>query len=149
MARSISVKVPTALLIQQIEDKIASIKSAMADYPAKIKQYEADAKAHQATLVATAIKALTENPDLVGDEYDKPIRVSVNSHSNSVSVSFDADALGFPKQPEKPSNPNEREWIGREHISRLDLLEKNLKILRMTAQEEVNASTYGAIMDLL
>lgn len=149
MARSISVKVPTALLIQQIEDKISAIKSAMADYPAQVKQFEVDAKAHQAALVSTAIKALTENPELVGEEYGKPIRVSVNSHSNSVSVQFDSDALGFPKAPEKPKNPNEREWIGRDHISRLDLLEKNLKILRMTAQEEVNASTYGAIMELL
>jgi hypothetical protein len=149
MARSISVKVPTALLIAQVEDKIASIKSAIADYPAQVKQFEADYADYKKTLVSSAIKALTENPELVGEEHDKAIRVSINSHSNSVSVQFDRDALGFPQQPEKPSNPNEREYIGREWTTRLEMLEKNLKILRMTAQEEVNASTYGAIMDLL
>ena len=29
------------------------------------------------------------------------------------------------------------------------ILEKNLKILKMTTQEEVSASTYGAIMEII
>ena len=149
MARSISVKIPTALLISQVENKVAGIKEAMANYPDEVKKYEADYKAYRNDLVAMAIEALINNPDLIGEEHDKPIRVSVSSHSSNLSVQFDTDALGFPKQPEKPSNPNQKEWIGRDHISRLELLEKNLKILRMTSQEEVNASTYGAIMDLM
>lgn len=149
MARSLSVKVPTAALIAQVENKIASIKEAVANYPEAVKQYEADYANYKKNLVSSAIKALTETPQLIGEDYNSPIRVSLNSYGSSVSVGFDGDALGFPTAPEKPKNPNEREWIGRDHISRLELLEKNLKVLKMTHQEEVNASTYSSVMDLL
>jgi len=147
MARSLAVKVPTASLIALVEEKIASIKSALATYPADVKQYEQDVKAHQANLVRSVIKALTENTDLIGESYDKPIRVSYGYRG--VDVSIDADALGLPKQPEKPANPNERTWYGREHATPLEMLEKTLKVLKLTAQEEVNASTYSSVMDLL
>jgi hypothetical protein len=56
---------------------------------------------------------------------------------------------GFPKQPEAPSAPNQKESFGREYTTRKSLLEKNLRILKMTSQEEVNASTYGAIMEII
>lgn len=150
MARSLSVKIPTSALIAQIEDKVASLKEAIANYPAAVKQFEADYEAYKANLVASAIKALTETPQLIGDNHDSPIRISLSHYGNTtVSAQFDADALGFPVAPVKPENPNQREWIGRDHISRLDLLEKNLRVLRMTEQETVNASTYSSVMDLL
>lgn len=150
MARSLAVKVPTASLIALVEEKIANIKSALATYPADVKQYEVDVKAHQSKIIATAIKALTDNPELVGENYDSPIRVSLNSYrGNNVEVSFDANALGFPEAPVRPSNPNERTWYGREHATPLEMLEKTLKVLKLTAQEEVNASTYSSVMDLL
>ena len=150
MAKSLSVKVPTASVIALIEEKIAEIKALVATYPADVKQYEADVKAYQSGIVALTINALKDNPELVGEEYDSPIRVSLNDYGNrSVDVRIDANALGFPEKPTKPTDPNQREWIGREHISRLELLEKNLKVLRMTTQEEVSASTYSSVMDLL
>jgi hypothetical protein len=147
MARSLAVKVPTASLITLVEDKISEIKSALATYPADVKQYEADTKAHQDNLVKSVIKALTENPELVSESYDSAIRVSYGYRG--VDVSIDADALGLPKQPEKPSNPNEKTWYGREHSTPLEMLEKTLKVLKLTTQEEVNASTYASVMDLL
>ena len=147
MARSLALKVPTASLISLVEDKIASIKSALATYPADVKQYEADVKAHQANLVKSVIKVLTENPDLIGENYDSPIRVSYGYRG--VDVSIDADALGLPEQPTKPSNPNDRQSFGREYATPLEMLEKTLKVLKLTTQEEVNASTYSSVMDLL
>jgi hypothetical protein len=150
MARSLAVKVPTASLITLVEEKIATIKSALDTYPADVKQYEADKTAHEKNLVALTIKALTENPELVGDNHHNPIRVSANNYGGrSVSVSIDADALGFPDAPAKPTNPNERTWYGREHSTPLEMLEKTLRVLKLTAQEEVNASTYSSVMDLL
>lgn len=147
MARSLAVKVPTASLITLVEEKISEIKSALATYPADVKQYEADVKAHQNNLVKSVIKALTENPELVSESYDSAIRVSYGYRG--VDVSIDADALGLPKQPEKPSNPNEKTWYGREHSTPLEMLEKTLRVLKLTQQEEVNASTYSSVMDLL
>jgi hypothetical protein len=150
MARSLAVKVPTASLIALVEEKIAKIKSDLAEYPAKVKQFESDYNAYKSAMISTAIKALTENPELVGENHDSPIRVSLSHYgSPSVSVSFDSVALGFPEQPVKPTNPNDRTWFGREHATPLEMLEKTIKVLRMTTQDEVNASTYSSVMDLL
>ena len=150
MARSLALKVPTASLISMVEEKIAKIKSDLAEYPAKVKQYEIDKKKHEASLVALTIKALTENPELVGENHDSAIRVSANNYAGrSVSISIDSDALGFPDSPVKPTNPNDTRWYGREHATPLEMLEKTIKVLRLTQQEEVNASTYSSVMDLL
>jgi hypothetical protein len=66
-----------------------------------------------------------------------------------VSVEFDPEALGFPEKPEEPVKPNQKEWFGREHQTRKQILERNLKVLRMTTQEEVSASSYSSVMELI
>lgn len=148
MARSLAVKVPTASLIALVEDKIAGIKSALATYPADVKQYEKDVKAYESNIVALTIKALTESPELVGQNYDSPIRVGIN-YNNRVDVSIDSNALGFPEKPSKPEDPNSKRSFGREYTTPLEMLEKTLRVLKLTQQEEVNASTYSSVMDLL
>ena len=148
MARSLSVKVPTASLVALVEEKIASIKTAVANYPADVKQYEVDYSNYKKNLVAQTIKALTESPELVGDSYDSAIRVSIG-YSGSVEVRLDGAALGFPDAPTKPSDPNSARYYGREHAKPLEMLEKTLRVLKLTAQEEVPASTYSSVMDLL
>ena len=147
MARALAVKVPTASLITLVEEKIATIKAQVASYPADVKQYEADTKAHQANLVSQVINALTNNPELIGSDYGKPIRVSVGYRG--VDVSIDSAALGLPEAPEKPSDPNSPRYYGREHAKPLEMLEKTLRVLKLTSQEEVPASTYSSVMDLL
>lgn len=147
MARALSVKVPTASLVSLVEDKIASIKALSASYPADVKQYELDTKKHEASLVASVINALTNSPELIGSDYGKPIRVSVGYRG--VDVSIDASALGFPEAPKKPEDPNSKRYFGREYETPLGMLEKTLRILKMTTQEEVSASTYASVMDLL
>jgi hypothetical protein len=148
MARALAVKVPTASLVSLVEEKIATIKALVASYPADVKQYETDYANYQKTLVSLAIKALTENPELIGDSYEKPIRVSLG-YSGSVDVRLDANALGFPTAPKKPSDPNSQRSFGREYTTPLEMLEKTLRVLKLTAQEEVSASTYSSVMDLL
>jgi hypothetical protein len=147
MARALAVKVPTASLVSLVEEKIAVIKSAVASYPADVKQYEADTKTHQANLVSQVINALTNNPELIGSDYGKPIRVSVGYRG--VDVSIDSAALGLPEAPKKPEDPNQARYYGREHSKPLEMLEKTLRVLKMTTQEEVPASTYSSVMDLL
>jgi hypothetical protein len=66
-----------------------------------------------------------------------------------VSVEFDPEGLGFPKKPEEPVKPNDKTHFGREYISRKELLARNLRILKMTTQEEVSASSYSAVIDLI
>jgi hypothetical protein len=150
MARALALKVPTASLIALVEEKIAKIKADVATYPADVKKYEADVREYNSSIVALVIKALTKNPELVGENYDSPIRVSLNNYGNrSVDVRIDANALGFPEVPVKPQDPNSSRSFGREYTSPLEMLEKTIKVLRLTTQEEVSASTYSSVMDLL
>ena len=149
MARNISVKVPVASLVAEIEAKIAEIDKAIADYPRKREEYEKANEAYKTEVANFIANYLANNADKVGYDYEDTIRIS-RAYNGKVEVQFDTEAIaGFPEKPEEPSRPNQNEWFGREHTSRKALLEKNLKILRMTSQEEVNASTYGAIMEIL
>jgi len=147
MARTLSVKIPTSKLVADIEASIAKIDVAVAEYADKRKQYEADLKKYNDDLIGYAIKAL-QDPNNIGTEHGSLIRVQ-RGYSGNVSVDFDVDGLGFPTKPEEPSKPNEKTYFGREYVSRKELLERNLRILKMTSQEEVSASSYSAVIDLI
>ena len=154
MARSISVKVPTSLLIQQIEERIAQIDADIEEYPAKREAFDKAEEAYKAEVANFIAAYLGENLDKIGFDYEDIIRINtgfgVYRGQSKVEVSFDTDAIvGFPKRPEAPEKPNQRESFGREYTTRKELLQKNLRILKMTNQEEVNASTYGAIMEII
>ena len=148
MARTMSVKVPTATLIANIEASIAKIDVDVAEYAEKRKQYELEVKKYNDDLIAHAIKALSE-PSNIGTEHGSLVRLSNNHYRNDVSVEFDVDGLGFPKKPEEPAKPNDKTYFGREYVTRKELLERNLRILKMTTQDEVSASSYSAVIDLI
>lgn len=149
MARNISVKVPTALLIEQIENRIAQIDKDIAEYPAKREQYEKDLEAYRKQFAEFVGDYLSKNAKKIGYLHDSVIRVS-DSYRGRVEVTFDPSAIvGFPKKPEAPEEPNQNQSFGREWTTRKSLLEKNLRILKMTSQEEVSASTYGAILEII
>jgi hypothetical protein len=148
MARNISVKIPVASLVSTIESKIADIDTAVANYPAEREQYDKDLEAYKAEVAKFVSDFLSKNANKVGYDHDSVVRI-VHSYNGRLELQFDADALELPKRPEEPKRPNQNEWFGREHATRKQLLERNLKILRMTSQEEVSASTYGAVMELL
>jgi hypothetical protein len=150
MARSISVKVPTALIVQQIEERIAQIDKEIEEYPAKREEFEKAEQDYKVKVANFVAAYLGENLDRIGYNHEDIIRISQHFSGNRVELIFDTSAIaGFPKRPESPAQPNQREWFGREHATRKELLEKNLRILKMTSQEEVNASTYGAIMEII
>ena len=148
MARTISVKIPVVALINQMEAKVAEIDKAIADYPANYEKYEKQLETYKKQISKFAAEFLAKNGNKVGFEHDSVIRVSTN-YRGGLELNFDADKVDLPKPPEAPKRPNQNTWYGREHNTQLAMLEKNLKILRMTTQEDVNASTYGAVMELL
>jgi len=149
MARSLSVKIPTASLVADVEASIAELEDKVATYPKDMEAYRVATKAHQELVLKTVIEAL-KNPDNIGEDYNSIIRVNQNRYGrNGVEIEVNTDLLGVPKPPESPSNPNQQQSFGRDYTTRLDLLKKNLKVLKMTNQEEVNASTYNTVIDLL
>ena len=147
MARSLSVKIPTTSLIADIEASLAQIEADLAVYPAQMEEYRNAKVEHQKSVVQAVIKALGK-PELIGTEYSSPIRVS-NDYGSSVSVRVDTDLLGLPEAPREPRKPNETQHFGRDYTTRKSLLERNLKVLKMTSQEEVSATTYNTVIDLL
>jgi len=146
MPRALSVKVPTSSLIALLEDKIATIKTAIADYPTAKEQYKADLKAYKRSILDLAIAKITSNPEVLFDK--DSIDVST-SYRNDVQITLDKDLFELPEQPTEPENPSRKEWIGKDHTTKLAVLEKTLAVLKLTTQEEVNASTYNSVMELL
>jgi hypothetical protein len=147
MARTISVKIPVAALINQMEEKIAEIDKAVATYPSDYEKYEKELETYKKQISKFAGEFIVKNANKVGFEHDAIIRL-VNGY-RGLELTIDTNKVELPERPNEPKRPNQNEWFGREHSSRRQMIEKNLKILRMTTQEEVNASTYGAVMELL
>jgi hypothetical protein len=150
MARSISVKVPTATLITQIEIRLAEIEKEIGDYPAQRKVFDEETKAYKAKVGKFLSEYLRDNYEKVGYDYGDTIRVSNMYGHHKVDFTFQVDDVtNFPERPVAPASPNPNKSYGREYVTQKSLLEKNLRILKMTTQEEVNASTYGTIMDII
>jgi hypothetical protein len=148
MARTLSVKIPTSTLIADIEKTIAQIDADVANYAEATKEYREAVKTYEAEVMAKAKEALS-NPANIGTDGSSPVRLVSSYRYNSISVEFDTEALGFPEKPTEPVRPNQRESFGREYTTRKDILERNLRILKMTTQEEVSASSYSAVIDLI
>ena len=150
MARSISVKVPTALLIAQIEERIAQIEKDIEEYPAKRAAWEKATDSYNKEVAGFMADYVVKNHKKIRTGYDADLIRLTHAYGNRVELSFFIDAIpNFPVRPVAPVSPNQNESFGREYTTRKTLLEKNLRILKMTSQEEVNASTYGAIMEII
>jgi hypothetical protein len=148
MARNISVKVPVATLIANIESKIAEIDEAIANYPADREAYDKASEAYKAKVAEFVAGFVANNIDKIGFDYNDTIRIT--GRGSLVELEFKTDSIAnFPERPTEPERPNQSRYYGRDYVTPKAILEKNLRILRMTTQEEVNASTYGAIMEIL
>jgi hypothetical protein len=146
MARALSVKVPTASLIALVEQKIADLKLAIANYPADVKQYKEAYKAYKGEVLAVALEVIKAQPDLLNDKDAFDVGTS---YRGDVQVTINRSLVTLPEEPKSPEEPNSKQYYGRECATKLDILERNLKVLKMTTQEEVNASTYSSVMELL
>ena len=154
MAKSLSVKIPTQLLIEEIEKNIAQIEKDIETYDERVAQYEKDTKAFEENLIKYGVNAVVANPNSVQyGEYrtlssSSKITASIDYRGNvAIYVELDKDLV--PNKPEKPENPNDKSYYGREYVTKLDLLKRNLKVLKMTNQDTVSASTYNSVMELL
>ena len=148
MARAISVKVPTAAVITQIENAISTIDKAIANYPSDFEKFEKENELYKKKVAKAIAEHLSKNTSKIGYDYGSDIRLNLGS--GNLSLTIDTDKIvGFPVKPVSPKKPNESEWYGNKHINRKEVLESNLRILRMTTQEEINASTYSSLIDLL
>lgn len=145
MARSVSVKIPTSTVIEMIETKLATIAKAEKDYPTLLNAYNKDIKAYGKAVA----ELIGKNPNkFVGyDEFNfESDNFSLTSdYRNTIQVILGRGLVA--KVGEKPTKPQEvGGWQATQHKEQL---EKTLKLLKLTDQESVNASTYNSVLDLI
>lgn len=133
MARAISVKVSTTKVIKALEDKLDAGKKAIVSNEKKRKDYEKVEKAWA-----------KEVADLV---FKQIAKAEVSAHENyrgevNVNIQLPAGTIKF---PEKPSMDLDNE-LARYEVQEI---ENAIRILKMTDEETVNASTFKTIAQYL
>ena len=145
MARSVSVKIPTASVIEMIEAKLAELNKAEADYPDLLIAYNEAMIKFTENLVDFAFD--NKNSIASPDNYDWALdKISItNDWRGSISIGIGkklADQLGeLPKKPDEFSSYANKQ-------KKADL-EKTLRLLKMTDQPTITSSTYNSVLDLL
>ena len=133
MARAISVKVATTKVIKALEDKLDAGKKAIVNNEKKRKDYEKVEKAWAKEVSELAFKNIS--------------KAEVSAHENwrnEVNVNIQLPA-GVIKFPEKPSMELENE-LARYEVQEI---ENAIRILKMTDEEFVNASTFKQVAQYL
>ena len=133
MARNISVKVSTAKVIKALEDKIASSQKAVVTNEKKRKDYEKVEKAWA-----------KEVSDLVFKNISKADLSAHENYRNEVNVNITLPS-GVIKLPEKPQLELDNE-LARWEVTEI---ENAIRILKMTDEEVVNASTFNKVAQYL
>lgn len=133
MSRALSVKVSTAKVIKALEAKLEAGTKAITNNEKKRKEYEKTEKAWAKEVAELVVKQIS--------------KAEVNANENwrgEVSVNFSVPA-GTIKLPEKPSIDLEQE-LGRYEVQEI---ENAIRILKMTDEEVVNATTFKSIAQYL
>ena len=133
MSRALSVKVATPKVIKALEAKLEAGKLAITNNEKKRKEYEKIEKAWS-----------KEVADLVFKQISKAEVYADENWRGEITARFSVPA-GSIKLPEKPSIDLEQE-LGRYEIQEI---ENAIRILKMTDEETVNASTFKTIAQYL
>ena len=133
MARAISVKVATTKVIKALEDKLDTGKKAIANNQKKRKDYEKVEKAYSKEVADLVFKQISKADVSAHENWRNELNVTITLPAGSV------------KLPEKPSIELERE-LGAYEIQEI---ENAIRILKMTDEEVVNASTFKQVAQYL
>jgi len=133
MARAISVKVATTKVIKALEDKLADGQKAIVNNEKKRKDYEKVEKAWAKEVSELAYKNISKAEVSASENW---------RGETNVNIQF---ATGAVKFPEKPQIELENE-LARYEVQEI---ENAIRILKMTDEEFVNASTFKQVAQYL
>ena len=150
MARAISVKVPTAKVIEMIEAKIAEITEDINTYPARKAQYLVEREEYTKAVIARIGEAIAKRGAelLSNEDYDNSVRVSTN-YQNRVELTIGKEILAGLEKPVEPTDPEPKGYYGRQYSTKREELEKTLRLLKMSEQETITSSAYNSVLELL
>jgi hypothetical protein len=141
---NLSVKIPTAEVIKLLNNKIAELNKAIEAYPVELEKFEkANAKYNEDLL-----KVVVKNIKTATDQSARIYSTSTLKSTLTLSLSLPR-SVELPQAPIYPKDPNTKVWVRRDYATPLERLEQTLKVLTLTTQETVNASTYNNIISLL
>jgi len=133
MARAISVKVATPKVIKALEAKLVEGKSAITNNEKKRKEYAKTEKAWSKEVADLVFKHISKAEVSAHENYRNELNVSLTLPAGTINL------------PEKPQIELENE-LGRYEVQEI---ENAIRILKMTDEETVNASTFKSIAQYL
>lgn len=133
----INVKVPVARVITSLENRLATMDKEAKEYEVAVVQHDAEMKKWEKSVIAVA-KKLT------------PSNVGANTHwrndETTITLTYTlGNDVALPAEPETPTMPDHmHKWDN----SRTEI-ENAIRLLRLTDDEHVNASTFKNISKYL
>ena len=133
MSRALSVKVATPKVIKALEAKLEAGTKAITNNEKKRKEYEKVEKAWAKEVADLVFKQISKAEVSANENWRNEIHVNIQLPAGSIKLT------------EKPTIELEQE-LGRYEITEI---ENAIRILKMTDEETVNASTFKSIAQYL
>ena len=142
MSKSLSVKVKTATLIKALEEALDKREKRWANQEKETARHKKEVEAYNASI----LKLVKAGKGTIHDISEN--KWATRNDKNSTTISFSAE-IKLPKSV-LPVEPKENDEM-RESIYKMetDDISRALRILKMTDQEYVNASTYKSVAEYL
>jgi len=142
MSKSLSVKVKTTTLIKALEEALDKREKRWANQAKETARHKKEVEAYNASI----LKLVKAGKGTIHDISEN--KWATRNDRNSTTISFSAE-IKLPKSV-IPVEPKEIDEM-REHTYKMetDDISQALRILKMTDQEYVNASTYKSVAEYL
>ena len=142
MSKSLSVKVKTTTLIKALEEALDKREKRWANQEKETARYDKEVQAYNASI----LKLVKAGKGTIHDISEN--KWATRNDKNSTTISFSAE-IKLPKSV-LPVEPKENEEM-REYTYKMetDVISQGIRILKMTDQEYVNASTYKSVAEYL
>jgi hypothetical protein len=139
MGKSLQVKVKTTTLITSLEKALTEREKRWAESEKSIAQYAKDKKAYEEAIVKLVKtgKVKITDANLWRNRYSDDKMAQVN-------ITGEIAKTALPKEPESPNSYTEYEYKNDK-----EAIENAVRVLKMTEQEYVNASTIASVSKFL
>ena len=137
-SRAISVKVATAKVIKSLEEKLAEVEKNYVNQEANEAKYQKEYEKYRKALTDYAIANIKKATNF---------RTNYRSYQNNLNIDFDIQVLekDLPIEPKREFEVM-AEWSYKEIREEVS---NAIRILKMTDEETVNASTFKSIAKYL
>jgi hypothetical protein len=132
--KAISVKIPTARVINALETKLAELELNYANQEANEAKYQTAYESWKKELIKVAMNKIAEAEN---------IRTNYRAWNTTLNVDFDLkiDEKDVPSEPQREFEQLHRHTYNEQK----EEMSNAIRILKMTDEEVVNTSTYNAV----